>query len=73
MYSFASTGKFPSKLSWKTLVSGNIENIESIKFQCAIANEQSLNGIDNIHEGFRVLFGNLAKTIGNIQTGVLQS
>ena len=62
MYSFASTGKFPSKQSWKTLVSRNIENIESIKFHCAIANEQSLNGIDIIHgEGIPCLIWEFSK------------
>ena len=62
MYSFASTGKFPSKQSWKTLVSRNIEIIESIKFQCAIANEQSLNGIDIIHgEGIPCLIWEFSK------------
>ena len=52
-------------------MSRNIENVESIKFQCAIANEQSLNGVDIIHgEGIPCLIWNLVKTIGNIQTGV---
>ena len=55
-------------------MSRNIANVESIKFQCAIANEQSLN-LQYVFaisvKGFRVLFGILVKTIRNIQTGVL--
>ena len=49
MYSFTTTGEFPSKQSWKRLVARNILNVETINFQCAIVNEQSLNGFDIIH------------------------
>ena len=49
MYSFISDGKFPSKQSWKTLVTRNIMNVETANLQCAIANEQSLHGFEIIH------------------------
>ena len=49
MYSFISDGKFPSKQSWKTLVTRNIMNVETAKLQCATANEQSLYGFEVIH------------------------
>ena len=70
MYSFISDGIFPSKQSWKTLVTRNIMNVETANLQCAIANEQSLHGVEVI---YHVLSANLVKRIGNIKTGVLQS
>ena len=49
IYSFISTGEFPSKQCWKTLITRNIMNVETINLQCAIANEQSMNGFSIIH------------------------